>query len=231
MKKLKNNNLKGKESGFTILEVLIAVIIIGILVTVAISRYTQRSEDARLNTARSEMQMFAKAEQAIELDTGFYVSLRVLNDAHGTAGLIPPQVPQEYSIENEFGYAIETSGQYSTYRFNSDLAGDWRGPYMEFKQKGPKANLFGVDTNDALLSAGDYNTRYGVPLDPWGNAYRLYGPYYNNAFNPGSINPDPPIAAGRGFDRFAIVSFGKNTTREFDLGPVGNTGDDIIVYF
>lgn len=221
-------NPKSRQAGFTILEILIAVIIIGVLVAVAVSRYTQRTDDAKYNTARSEMLQFVKAEQAIELDTGYYVSLRVINDLHGN---YPNGVLGwwEYPIEMEYGNAIDTSGQYSS-KPNNALAGDWQGPYMQFKQKGPQGNLLGVYTNDALPETSP-ETMYGIPLDPWGNPYRLYGPYYNNAFNAGANVVDPTVAPGYIFDRFVIVSFGKNTTRDFDKGAIGNTGDDIIVPF
>jgi prepilin-type N-terminal cleavage/methylation domain-containing protein len=223
-------NPKYRQSGFTILEILIAVIIIGVLVAVAISRYTQRTDDAKYATARSEMMQIVSAEQAIELDTGYYVSLRVINDVHGT---FPNGAMGwwEYPIEMEYGNAIDTSGQYST-QPNSTLANDWRGPYMQFKQRGAQGNLLGVYTNDFLPESGP-ETLYGIPMDPWGNPYRLYGPYYSNAFNPGVISPDQPLTPGFLFDRFAIVSFGKNTTRNFDQGlpGTGNIGDDILIYF
>ena len=223
---------KFKQKGFTILEVLITVIIIGVLVAVAVSRYTQRSDDAKYNTARSEMAQLVKSEQAVELDTGYYVSLRVLNDTHSTLPSNNSMGWWEYAIEYEYGYVIDTSGAYALTRTNSNLAGEWQGPYMQFKQKGPQSNLLGVYTNDDVPE-NNSETKYGIPVDPWGTPYRLYGPYYNNAFNPGVNNPDITLTPGFMFDRFAIVSFGKNTTRDFDKGlpGSGNIGDDIIVFF
>jgi prepilin-type N-terminal cleavage/methylation domain-containing protein len=228
-------NPKFRQSGFTILEILIAVIIIGVLVAIAIPRYMQRTDDARYATARSEMKQFVTAEQAIELDTGYYVSLRVINDVHGNPAISLPTNTvmgwTEYVIEIEDGRAIDTSGVYAA-KNNIDLAGEWNGPYMQFKQNGSQSNLLGVDTSDILPEGGFGDiTKYGIPLDPWGSPYRLYGPYYNNAFNPGSLNPDPAIASGFQFDRFVLVSFGKNTTRDFDKGAIGYTGDDIIIPF
>jgi prepilin-type N-terminal cleavage/methylation domain-containing protein len=233
MNRLINKISKNNQLGFTILEILIAVIIIGVLVAVAISRYTQRTDDAKNTTARSEMQQLVKAEQAVELDTEYYVSLRVLNDIHGgpTPIMNNSMGWWEYPIELEPGLAIDTSGAYAA-KNNVDLAGDWQGPYMQFKQQGPRSNLLGVYTNDELPETNS-ETKYGIPLDPWGSPYRFYGPYYSNAFNAGAINPDSVLTPGFLFDRFAIVSFGKNTTRDFDKGlpGSGNIGDDIIIYF
>ncbi|MCX7918686.1 MAG: type II secretion system GspH family protein [bacterium] len=226
---------KYQQKGFTILEVLIAVIIVGVLVAVAVSRYTQRSDEAKYATARSEMMQLVKAEQAVELDTGYYVSLRVLNDVHSTIPSNNTMGWIEYAIEYEYGYAIETSGAYSLTKTNANLAGEWQGPYIQFKQKGPKSNLLGVYTNDNTpeetmpLS----ETKYGIPLDPWGSPYRLFGP--DNVardnrypFNYGVKEVDPPLTGA--LDRFAILSYGKNTTLDFN--PLtGYLGDDIIVYF
>ncbi|MFB3897075.1 MAG: prepilin-type N-terminal cleavage/methylation domain-containing protein [bacterium] len=224
-------NPKSRQAGFTILEILIAVIIIAVLVAVAVSRFTQRTDDARYNTARSEMLQMAKAEQAIELDTGYYVMLRLLNDTPGNQGNSSLGW-YEYSIGLDDGRAIDTSGLFAS-KNNVDLQGDWRGPYMQFKQKGAQSNMLGVDTSDVYPEGGFGEiSRYGIPLDPWGNAYRLYGPNQTLPYNYGSINPDLAITDNRFvFDRFTLVSFGKNTTRDFDKGAVGYTGDDIIVPF
>lgn len=235
-RKIRNiHSFRIQDKGFTILEVLIVVIIIGVLVAVAISRYTQRTDEAKINTARSEMQMFAKAEQAIEIDTGYYVGLRVLNDVHSLQPFNDLMGWREYPIENEPGFAISTSGAWADIApnawYNYQLAPDWKGPYMEFKQKGAQSSLLGVYTND-VLPAANPETKYGIPLDPWGSPYRFYGPINTirdntYPYNYGINAPDRQLT--RPFDRFAIVSYGKNTTLDLDTNPAGT--DDIIVFF
>lgn len=232
-----------QDKGFTILEVLIAVVIIGILVAVAISRYTQRTDEAKINIARSEMQMFAKAEQAIEIDTGYYVSLRVLAEVHNSLQPFNDTMGwRSYPIEaDQWGYAITTAGTWAEFSpgawLNYQLASDWKGPYMEFKQKGAGSNTYGVYTNDVFPGSDSppYDTKYGTPLDPWGSPYRLFGPVNTIGgshdprlpFNKGINLTDRPLLTP--FDRFAIVSYGKNTALDFDTNPAGS--DDIIVYF
>ena len=48
--------MKLKRSGFTLIEIMLVVILIGILASIAVPRLTGRTEEARISTARSDIQ-------------------------------------------------------------------------------------------------------------------------------------------------------------------------------
>ena len=64
----------GGRSGFTLIEVLLVVVIIGILVGVAIPRLGGRVRQAEISRARADIQSIGLALRMYELDNGEYPS-------------------------------------------------------------------------------------------------------------------------------------------------------------
>ena len=64
----------GSRSGFTLIEVLLVVVIIGILVGVAIPRLGGRVRQAEISRARADIQSIGLALRMYELDMGEYPS-------------------------------------------------------------------------------------------------------------------------------------------------------------
>jgi prepilin-type N-terminal cleavage/methylation domain-containing protein len=75
-----NNRLRGPRAGFSIIELLVAIIIIGILVAILIPLVSQRSEQARVARVQSDLEHIAEAMQRVGIDTGYYIRLIALND-------------------------------------------------------------------------------------------------------------------------------------------------------
>jgi general secretion pathway protein G len=61
-------------SGFTLMELLIVVVIIGILVAVVAPRIVGRTDDARIAEAKIQIKNFETALKLFKLDNGFYPS-------------------------------------------------------------------------------------------------------------------------------------------------------------
>jgi len=80
---MKIMGLKKAFRGFSIIELLIAVIIIGILVAIIIPRLVTRSLQARIRAAESDLEEIRKAEEHAAIDTGYYYRLYVLDDNPG----------------------------------------------------------------------------------------------------------------------------------------------------
>ena len=69
--------------GFTIVELLIAVVIIGVLTAIILPVYVSRAEEARLTAARADLESIATAQQQAAIDTGYFFRLFVLDDVLG----------------------------------------------------------------------------------------------------------------------------------------------------
>jgi general secretion pathway protein G len=71
---MSNGNVRRKaESGFTLIEILIVVIILGILASLVIPRLTGRTEEARMTAAKSDIEGgLALALDLYEADVGRY---------------------------------------------------------------------------------------------------------------------------------------------------------------
>ena len=77
------NNPRGRRRlrrAFSVVELLVAVIIIVVLATMAIPIIQNRVDQARLTRAQHEMDALADALNRVEADTGYYVRLFMLND-------------------------------------------------------------------------------------------------------------------------------------------------------
>jgi len=77
---MKAVSLKKSRKGFSIIELLIAIIIIGILVAVIVPRLATRSELARQRAAKSDLEQLRMAEDHAGIDTGYFYRLYVLDD-------------------------------------------------------------------------------------------------------------------------------------------------------
>jgi general secretion pathway protein G len=61
-----------KRRGFTLVEIMVVLAILGLLVSVALPRFAGRTEEARVHTAKLQIENFSAALDAFEFDCGRY---------------------------------------------------------------------------------------------------------------------------------------------------------------
>jgi general secretion pathway protein G len=66
--------LRGRQSGFTLLELLVVMVIIGLLASFVAPRYFDQVGKSEIKTTRAQLDAFDKALAAYRLDTGRYPS-------------------------------------------------------------------------------------------------------------------------------------------------------------
>ncbi len=116
-------------NGFTLIELLLVLVILAVLATVVVPKFTKRSEQARLTAAQTDISNIEVALDAFEIDTGRYPTtsegLDALyeqpSDTDGWRGpYLKKRAPKDPwgndyiyvqpGQENEYGYDLSSAG-------------------------------------------------------------------------------------------------------------------------
>jgi type II secretion system protein G len=73
--------MRGRRAGFTLIEVLIVVVIIGILAAIAIPKFASTKEKSFVAVMKSDLRNLAVAQEAYSADNGTYYAGAVPNTA------------------------------------------------------------------------------------------------------------------------------------------------------
>jgi general secretion pathway protein G len=111
-----------EQAGFTLLELLIVVAIIGLLVAIAIPALQYALDKSKQRVTLSDMRMIANAVMTYDLDNSFFPSNSL--DAAGLMNVLRPYagraLPETDRWGNEFGYSSQGEDFYSLESYGRD---------------------------------------------------------------------------------------------------------------
>jgi prepilin-type N-terminal cleavage/methylation domain-containing protein len=237
--------MKPQRGGFTIIELLIAVIIIGILVAIIIPVYISRADDARLSAAQQDLDALQNAQQHAGIDTGYFYRLYVLDDVRGGDNVAPDNLanervdgirdeqlrgdasnPKQIFIDTKSGLFLSSGNTLYDRLVLNETAFNWNGPYINVTRKTGLKNPIP-------------NVPASVPLDPWGAPYLFFTIEGIVREREGDVATSYTGADGNSynavrFDRPTVLSLGPNGLPGNGSGstePVFGQGDDLYRQF
>ncbi|MCX7048849.1 MAG: type II secretion system protein [Candidatus Sumerlaeota bacterium] len=237
---------------FSVLEVLIAVIIIGILAVLMVPTLSKRIEQSRISAAGKDLGELREALTRGAIDTGYYYPQHVLDDVLS----VDPLAPDSIILENNNPQVV---GAKRTSIFIDPKTGDfvpdaeavtiWN--RMTYPAGQPAERIKAVQNfgfKGSYLTWNRDKRRMDMQQDPWGNPYLFFtqkGMVWdyddpNNLVPPSMIPPPAPTPNGTGliqhqitltWDYLTFKAAGGTACNVFDrcavlsMGPNGMPGD------
>ncbi len=110
------------QAAFTLIEIMLVVVIIGVLMTVVVVKLGGRQEEARLTAASADIRAYSQALDLYELDNGFYPTTEQGLKALETKPTTPPE-PRNWKGYLQSGLRDDPWGKPYVYRYPSEKRG------------------------------------------------------------------------------------------------------------
>lgn len=183
--------------GFSIVEIVVALLIIGVLTLILIPIYNTQVEKSRLAACDSDLERIADAQTRACIDLSYYLRVFALDDVR-TLGA-SNSIDAEFS-NGEFANVADNAnkllnifidprtGMFSTTaaskyysKWNNNSASgvpptmeilDWNGPYLAIQRDEATT----VPLTNWTIPTPDFTKVHikGIPNDPWGNDYLFF---------------------------------------------------------
>jgi general secretion pathway protein G len=101
---MKDIRLRKSQDGFTLIELMVVIVIIGILAAYIAPKFIGRTEDAKINAAKAQIRSFETGLKLFRLDNGFYPS----SDQGLEALINPPSAGRGADNYKKGGYLEST---------------------------------------------------------------------------------------------------------------------------
>ncbi len=147
------------KKAFTLLELLVVVLILGLLSTIAVGVYTRQVERAKVATARATISAIELAVARYQIDTGEYPP--------SGSGALPHSTPGTYQGNGYMQVALMSSLSGSS---SVPLSPRWQGPYLSVKND-ILGDLNGFRVDDPNRPTAIVPGTLQI-LDPWQQPYR-----------------------------------------------------------
>lgn len=208
--------------GFTIVEIIVTFILIGILTSILVPVIANRADDARLTAAQSDVENLANAEERFQIDTGYFVRLYALNDLVLPGDDIANTDPLD-TIQSIFdnGVGTDTRYQFAGRIFINPATGDYLTDGQQLTILGNETTFLGNGPYINWQAMRDTNNN-DWPDDPWGQDYLVFT--REGVIVPPSINEDNTIGGRDDFNGNDDLSY-----QFFPQGPERHdpNGDNI----
>jgi prepilin-type N-terminal cleavage/methylation domain-containing protein len=207
------------QAAFSIIELLIAIIIIGILVAIIIPVLMKRADEARLAAAESDLEHLQAAEERAAIDTGYLYRFYVLDDVIGGNGVyLPFDINDTDGIRDErYNTQMATPTRIFLHMTDGLFISDYATLYQRLIRNETAFGWAGPYVNVHKLRDADFND---IPEDPWGSDYLLFTPEGLVDQYQGRILTSTTFFAidagttvilqGPFFDRYTVLSTGPN---------------------
>lgn len=209
---------RNREAGFTLIEIVIAVAIIGIFAAVVSPMVYRHLADAKVSKAQSETETIANAI------LGYYkdVSRWPYTNANGPAGNSIDRVLTSANVATGAGPDADAgAANWGTYG-NSKRLGD----YLYYNNPDDDTGANGVDQNNQDWPLTGYGSWRGPYIDdyefddPWGNAYVINTRFLPGGRYTGSVRHKVLVLSAGPNGRWE-TAFNNNTTEEINGDDIG----------
>ena len=207
-------------AGFTILEVMMAVIIISILTLILTPTLSNRAHEARLAACAQDMQNLADAQERAGIDMGYFLRIYALDDVSGGDDVSNNDYANN-RVDGMADNAVTTDNIYETPTkiFITPSTQDYNTNYTALFAR-ILSNETGFGFNGPYITWRRDENKNDWPEDPWGNDY-LFFTRAGVIIPPNAFNLASQVPSGADPSEFFVTGL------DWD----GQTYDDIDTYF